>query len=126
MESSKNLLKRKACCFTGHRSFMKDKNEINLARLNSEIDRLIELGVSVFYSGGALGFDQVSASIIIKKRDEGKNIELIFALPYKNQDELWNQTQKIFYRNLLNKGNEIVYVSNTFSKDCMHQHILTA
>ena len=119
MKNVKYDLKRKACCFTGHRSLMKDKSENLMTRLNLEIDKLIELGVSTYYSGGALGFDQISASIIIKKRDEGRSIELIFALPHKNQDELWSSEQKVLYKSLLDKAYKIIYISDAFDKDCM-------
>ena len=34
-----------------------------------------------FISGGALGFDQIAASLVITKKQQGLGIRLIFALP---------------------------------------------
>ena len=108
-----------ACCFTGHRILPLNILESVITRLNSEIDKLISQGVTVFYSGGALGFDQIAASAIICKKEEGKNIKLIFALPCKNQDKLWTMEQRVLYQNLLNEADEVIYVCEEYNEDCM-------
>lgn len=112
-------MNEKTCCFTGHRKLPSDRIESIAVRLNVEIERLIKRGVTIYYSGGALGFDQMAASIIIQKREEGQNVKLIFTLPHKKQEELWSAKQKILYKNLLAKADDIIYVSDTYDKDCM-------
>lgn len=107
------------CCFTGHRKLPKDKIEHIVKRLSQEIDNLISQGVTVFISGGALGFDQIAASLIIAKKEVGRDIRLVFALPCKNQDEFWNAEQKRLYRNLLAEADEIIYVSEEYADGCM-------
>jgi uncharacterized phage-like protein YoqJ len=57
--------KETTCCFTGHRRLPKDKIEHIIMRLNQEMDNLISQGVTNFISGGALGFDQIGASLIV-------------------------------------------------------------
>ena len=76
-------------------------------------------GVTTFISGGALGFDQIAAALVIAKREMGQNIRLIFALPCKNQGELWSDEQKRLYYNLLAEADEIIYVSEEYSEGCM-------
>lgn len=111
--------KEQCCCFTGHRSLPKEKIESINKRLDVEIEKLIALGVTDFISGGALGFDQISASIIIAKKKTWRSVRLIFMLPCKNQDEFWNTEQKQLYHSLLAKADEIVYVSSAYINDCM-------
>lgn len=111
--------KAKTCCFTGHRRLPKDKIEKIVIRLNQEVDNLISQGVTDFISGGALGFDQIAASLIIAKKEMGYNIRLIFALPCKNQDEQWSFEQKKLYHGLLGEADEVIYVSEEYTDCCM-------
>lgn len=97
----------------------KSKIEYVMKRLNHEIDILISKGVTEFISGGALGFDQIAASLIIAKKEMGYNIRLTFALPCRNQDELWNIEQKKLYHDLLGEADEIIYVSEDYNSGCM-------
>ncbi len=107
------------CSFTGHRRLPKDKIEQIVIRLNQEVDNLISQGVIDFISGGALGFDQIAASLIVAKKEMGHNIRLIFALPCKNQDAQWSFEQKRLYNNLLGEADEIIYVSEDYFDGCM-------
>ncbi|MCL1845296.1 MAG: DUF1273 domain-containing protein [Defluviitaleaceae bacterium] len=113
--------KDKTACFTGHRILSHKKIERIIKRLHEEIDRLIQQGVTVFLSGGALGFDQIAASLIISKKEQGVDIRLNFALPCRNQDEKWTGKQKQLYRSLLNEADEIYYVSEEYTSDCMKE-----
>lgn len=99
------------CCFTGHRKLPKDMIEKTVISLDREVENLIDQGVTDFITGGALGFDQIAAFLIIAKKEMGREIRLIFALPCRNQDEHWTDEQKRLYRNLLAEADEIVYVS---------------
>lgn len=111
--------KSKTCCFTGHRRLPKEKIEQIIIRLNQEVDNLISQGVTNFISGGALGFDQIVASLIVAKKEMGYKVKLIFALPCRNQDELWNAEQKKLYHGLIGEADEIIYVSEEYSAGCM-------
>lgn len=111
--------KSKTCCFTGHRRLPKEKIEQVVIRLNQEVEALISQGITNFISGGALGFDQIAASLIVAKKEMGYNVRLIFALPCRNQDELWNAEQKKLYHGLLGEAEEIIYVSEEYHAGCM-------
>ncbi len=114
-------MKEHTCCFTGHRKLPKDKVEQIVKNLDYEIEKLIKQGVTTFISGGALGFDQIAASLIIAMKEMGRDIRLVFALPCKNQDVLWNVEQKWLYRNLLAEANDVIYVSEDYKEGCMEK-----
>ena len=112
-------IKNQTCCLTGHRKLPQDKIEQILIRLNQEVDNLISQGVTDFISGGAIGFDQIAASLIVAKKETGNNVRLLFALPCRSQDALWSTEQKRLYRGLLDEADEIIYVSEEYTNDCM-------
>lgn len=112
-------MKSKTSCFTGHRKLPRQKMKQILINLDKEVNNLIRAGVTDFISGGALGFDQVAASVIIAKKMAGEGIRLIFALPCKNQDAKWSAKQKEIYHSLLAEADEIIYVSEEYFEGCM-------
>ena len=113
--------KQKTCCFSGHRVLSQKKIEKTLKRLHEEVDQLIENGVTDYVSGGAIGFDAICSSLIISKKQQGADIRLIFALPCRNQDEKWTDRQKRLYRSLLAEADEIIYVSEEYTPNCMKE-----
>ncbi|MCL1882476.1 MAG: DUF1273 domain-containing protein [Defluviitaleaceae bacterium] len=115
------MAKEKTCCFTGHRQLSQKKVEKIVKRLNEEVDRLISQGVTDFISGGGLGFDHITASLIVTKKQQGADIRLIFALPCRNQDEKWTDRQKQLYQSLLREADAVHYVSEEYTPDCMRE-----
>jgi uncharacterized phage-like protein YoqJ len=111
--------RKSTCCFTGHRKLSEDVMGKIIIRLDHEVESLINQGVINFISGGALGFDQLAASLVIAKKEMGRDIRLIFALSCKNQDELWNRKQKKLYRNLLAEADKVIYISEEYHEGCM-------
>lgn len=113
------IKKEKACCFTGHRKIPKHRLQNMIINLDREIEILIEQGITDFISGGALGFDQIAASLIVAKKEKHKNIRLIFALPCKNHDEFWSENQRTLYKSLLCEADEIIYITQEYADGCM-------
>lgn len=118
MKGMNKDMRSKTCCFTGHRKLPGYKLDHIMKRLEHEVETLIAQGVTTFISGGALGFDQIAASLIAEKKKE-QNIRLVFALPCRNQNEFWSADQKRLYRELLTKADEIIYVSEEYYDGCM-------
>ena len=114
-------MRQNTCCFTGHRILPNKKPESIVIQLNKEIDNLISQGVTTFLSGGALGFDQLAATIIISKRQQGANVKLNFILPCRDQDKKWTHRQKNLYSELLREADSIHYISEEYTGDCMKE-----
>ena len=113
--------KAQTCCFTGHRRLPNDRLKSIIKHLEEAVDALIAQGVTDFISGGALGFDQLAAMLILKKRAQGHRVRLILALPCKDQDRHWAEEQKEVYRHLQNEADEIIYVSESYFEGCMQK-----
>ena len=111
-------MKEKICCIMGNIHLPMDKLESALRRLIDEIDNLYDQGVTTFVSDVELSFGIIAASMVIGKKEEGKNIRLIFALSCKDQDKFWADDQKKAYRSLLAQADEVEYVSNEYSFNC--------
>lgn len=109
----------KTCCFTGHRKLFEQDNIQLTKNLENEINNLISQGVTTFLSGGALGFDQMCASIIIDKKQLNPSIKLIFILPCVEQDKFWTVNQKQIYKHLLSNADDIIYTSEIYTSNCM-------
>ena len=112
-------MKPQTCCFTGHRHLPAEKIESIKKRLYAEIDNLYQRGVRSFISGDAIGFDQMTAAAIVRKKEQGYDLRLVFALPCRNQSAKWTIDQRKHYQSLINKADEIIYVSENFTPDCM-------
>lgn len=109
------------CCFTGHRTLPANQIEKIVIALDREVESLIAKGITNFISGGAVGFDQMAAALIITKKEMGKPVRLLFALPCKGQDRKWSEKQRKLYRKLLARADEIMYVSDEYSDFCMRK-----
>ena len=112
---------KSTCCFTGHRNLPTNKIEYIIKLLDYEIESLIHKGFTDFISGGALGFDMIAASLVIAKKELGYDIRLIFALPCKNQEKYWPKAHVLLYKQLLEEADEICYISDEYSLDCMEK-----
>ena len=119
----------KICCFTGHRpqyySFKfneKDKDCIKLKDLlRQEIIKAIKDGYNYFVAGGALGVDTWAAEIVLDLKKDYPFIKLVIAIPCLNQERRWTQESQVRYRNILDKADKIIYVSNEEYKSNLDQ-----
>ncbi len=107
------------CAFTGHRSIIGE----HLARLPELLDRAIsyayEQGCRVFISGGATGFDTLAARAVIRFRITHTDVSLVMYLPCVNQSEKWTEVQQNAYNYVLKEANEVKYISEFYTDDCM-------
>jgi len=112
-------LSHSTCCFAGHTNLPEKKIKQILLSLNKEVDKLIQNGVQNFISGGVLGYDHIAASMVITKKQQGIDVRLIFALPYRNYGENWTDKQKQLFYSLLNEANDIHYISEEYANGCI-------
>ena len=107
----------RACCFTGHRP--KDlprggdesTQEMRLLKLSlmQAVQRAVAEGITVFYAGGALGFDLLASEAVLRLKEDMPNLSLHLALPFPKEpgwDEAGLRTRRI-----LEEADEITYQS---------------
>ena len=115
------------CAFTGHRpkSFPWGYNESALGCillkevLTAQISALAEQGVTDFLSGMAQGVDLWCAQIVLDLRKTHPALKLHAILPCEGQESKWTASAQEHYRSILAQANEIVYVGQGYSRDCM-------
>lgn len=113
--------KNKCCCFTGHRAVSNIHKERLVANLPKIIKGLINDGITDFITGGALGFDTLAAEAVLKLKKEFPVVRLILALPCRNQTKGWNKSQISTYEEILNRADEVIYISGEYTPECMHK-----
>ena len=109
----------KTCCFTGHRILSKSEIECLKVRIHSSMTLLENRGVDTFITGGAIGFDMLAAQIIAERKKQGAALQWILALPCKEHDKKWTEQQKTSFSKIMRLADRIVYVSQSYSPDCM-------
>ena len=113
--------KKSCCCFTGHRIIKAEHASSLPEKLNSILRKLYDGGVRDFISGGALGFDTLAAEAVLALRRELSDIRLILALPCRKQAKGWHKKHIEKYNSILSEADEIIYVSEEYTPDCMHK-----
>ena len=112
---------QKGCSFTGHRQIVPGHRRALTDLVDRAIDYAYAEGCRVFYSGGALGFDTVTAQRVRIFRDSHPDVRLVLLLPCMGQDEHWSWSQKLSYEGLLRSADEVVFVSEQYTSDCMRR-----
>ena len=115
------------CAFTGHRpkSFPWGYNEnapscVMLKEvLAVQISALAERGVTDFLSGMAQGVDLWCAQIVLDLRKKHPAFKLHAILPCEGQESKWTVSAQEHYHSILKQANEVVYVGQEYSRDCM-------
>lgn len=117
MDTSKKNL---TCCFTGHRKIPQEIYRQIEKCLECEIEKLILKGVIYYGSGGALGFDTLCATTILKLRKKYPKIKLILVLPCNEQTKGWNCCDVRRYEYIKSQADKVVILSKSYYRGCMH------
>lgn len=115
------------CAFTGHRpkSFPWKYNEADpgcvLLKevLGAQISALADRGVTNWLSGMAQGTDLWAAEAVLSLRKKRSALRLHCILPCKGQENKWNDSEQKRYNSILCQADEIVYVNQAYSPNCM-------
>lgn len=112
--------KMKVACFSGHRNLPQDCTELQ-ANLEKAIIELIERGVVFFGNGGAVGFDALAATTVLKLKEKYPHIRLVMVLPCppEQQSSYWNNEQKKQYYRILERADKVRILSPQYTDKCM-------
>lgn len=112
-------MRKKTCCFTGHRKIPPDQYEKIAGRLKSEIVNLIGQGVIYYGAGGALGFDTLAALTVLELKRIYSQIRLILVLPCRTQSQGWNSKDIAVYEDVKARSDKYIYTSEEYNRGCM-------
>ena len=116
---TENEKRMRRVCFTGHRPEKLTRSENTIKReLEKQIRQAMADGLNVFISGMARGVDIWAAQIVLKLRNEGTDVKLICACPYKGFELGWSREWQQQYKEVLESADFIKYVCAGYSRAC--------
>lgn len=68
-----------------------------------------------------MGFDLLAAELVIEKRERGRDISLCMLLPCRDQAARWPSATRRRYERVLEKADEVMYISDKYNQFCMHE-----
>ena len=115
------------CAFTGHRpksfpwKYDETASDCVLLKevLMAQIEALADRGVTDFLSGMAQGTDLWCSEIVLDLKKKNPALKLHCVLPCKGQESKWTASAQEHYRSILAQANEVIYVGQEYSQDCM-------
>ncbi len=115
-------MNKQNCCFTGHRDIPLESQEEIINSLYETLEFLINnLKVCNFFAGGALGFDTISALLILKLKEKYPHITLNLILPCRDQFKSWNLNDVRIYQDILKKADSAEFISEKYTLGCMQK-----
>ena len=120
-------MNRKSCAFTGHRpnklpwGYDETAEECITTKktLTEQIEQLVKAGYTDFLSGMAEGTDTWAALAVLTLKKENPALKLHCVLPCEGQADRWSASAWELYFFILERADEVVYVSRGYSGDCM-------
>ena len=85
-------------------------------RLRDSLEYLIGRGYVDFLSGGALGFDQMAAEIVLSLREKYPWIRLIMVIPYDGQADKWTEDQRRRWLGIIEASDRVIHISHAYDK----------
>lgn len=112
-----NIDKSKTIAFTGHRFINMDDSV-----LKNELTHLIRCqynnGYTAFIVCGAVGFDLLSAEIVLKLQQEFTDIQLFCAVPYAGHHLYFSREDQQRYSNIADRATSNILLSPHYYSDC--------
>ena len=128
-------MKKKTCCFTGHRPqslpFGFNENDARCAALKKalreQIIHLIEKeNVTHFISGMAIGIDMYAAEIVLDLKKSYPGITLESAIPCETQPVKWSEALRERYYNIAAQCDKETMLQTHYTPDCMDKRKFTS
>ncbi len=107
------------CCFTGHRDIPQEQIPILEEKIETLLRTLVEQKIVYYGAGGALGWDTISARVVLRLRRELPQLKLILILPCLSQAQKWSRQDQEIYEEIKAQANKIVYTSQEYTRGCM-------
>ena len=107
------------CCFTGHRALSREEICSLSPRLMSAVLSLYEQGYRHFVAGGALGFDTLAATMILRMKPKYPDLTLTLVFPCADQTRGWAAADIARYEALRAEADEVICLAPAYFNGCM-------
>ena len=77
----------------------------------------MQIRMTRFYCGMALGFDMMAAEVVLSLKDKFPDIQLIAVVPFSGQSNRWTSSEQERYHRILAKTDKVVTLSENYSVD---------
>ncbi len=106
--------KYKTCAITGHRTVEKtlDENQVKKA-----LRTLICQGVDTFYNGLAIGFDLLTAKLLLSLQEEYPHIKIYGCVPFYGQERYFGEEDRKLYKKVLSSCEEVIILDNEYHRN---------
>ena len=105
----------KSCAITGHRDLPKN---LSREKLKADLKELIQSGVQYFYNGLAVGFDLLTAEILVELKVEFPNLQICGCIPFHGQERYYSAEDKRRYYQVLEDCDDTVVFSSEYQRGC--------
>ena len=105
----------KSCAITGHRDLPKN---LSREKLKADLRALIQEGVQYFYNGLAVGFDLLTAEILVELKVEFSNLHICGCIPFHGQERYFSAEDKRRYYRVLEECDDTVVFCAEYQKGC--------
>ena len=122
MTMSENEMRKKRCCFTGHRpEKLKLTGEIICDRLSQAIESAINQGKTTFICGMARGIDLWAGQAVIEKKMTHPELKLICATPFVGFERQWSMNWQQLYTFVLSHADYKVAICKRYDPGCFQR-----
>ena len=108
-----------SCSFTGHRIIP----HAHLTPLTEKLREVVAIayrnGTRDFFTGGAMGFDRLAASIVLEMKQNHPDVRLHLVLPCEGQEEKWSPDEQEAYRKERAAADTVEVLSPYYYEGCM-------
>ena len=112
---------KQVCCFTGHRNLPEWEKNSMRQKLEAVTREFAAAGIRTYCAGGAVGFDTLAEQVVLELKKEFPQIRLVLVLPCRQQAKYWPERDKAVYQDILRRADELIYVSEEYTKGCMQK-----
>lgn len=107
------------CCFTGHRTIRTEHMRALPDVLDRVLEGLIGHNITVFRTGGAIGFDTIAALKVLEKKEKYPAVRLELVLPCQDQTKGWNKSNRWAYEYVRSQADEVICLHEEYVSGCM-------
>ena len=110
--------RRHSAAFTGHRIVEVRRWEAVKASVRDSISRLLDMDITNYSCGMAMGFDLLAAEVVVSMKSEHPQLTLTAVVPFPGQADRWAPDLRRKYFWLLSKADVRLTLSKTYYDGC--------